>query len=84
MAQFHKATYVRAVEMKCAECVYDPIGGEGSWREQVKACRGYSCPLYPIRPLPNDEKHAENPRIPDLVSQRREECRRVSVGEGES
>ena len=76
MAQFQKSIYVRATEMKCAECVYDPLAGQGSWREQVKNCKGSTCPLYPIRPLPDGEKHAENPVIPDLVSQRRKECRR--------
>jgi hypothetical protein len=66
MAQFRKSEYVKAIEMKCKECVYDPIGGKGSWREQVKNCQGTSCPLYAARPLPTGEKHAESPRTPHL------------------
>ena len=34
----------------CCECIYDPIGGQGSWRQQVEACPATTCPLYPIRP----------------------------------
>lgn len=82
MAQFPKSIYVNAVDMKCAECVYDPIGGPGTWREQVKNCRGYTCPLYPIRSLPHGQKHAENPVIPDLVKQRQEECYGVKPRKG--
>lgn len=41
----------KAIEDKCKECVYD-VKGEGTWREQVKACCGFSCPLYPVRPMP--------------------------------
>jgi hypothetical protein len=66
MAQLKKSEYVKAIEMKCKECVYDPIGGKGSWREQVKNCLGTSCPLYAVRPLPLSEKHAESPRISHL------------------
>ena len=76
MAQFRKSEYVKAIDMKCAECVYDPIGGKGSWREQVKNCQGTTCPLYGVRPLPLGEKHAENPRIPNQVRQRQLSCDR--------
>ena len=60
MAEFKKGDYIKAIEMKCKECVYDPIGGKGSWREQVKNCQGNACPLYVVRPLPVGEKHADN------------------------
>ena len=66
MAEFKKIEYVKAIEKKCKECVYDPIGGNGSWREQVKNCQGMACPLYAVRPLPTGEKHAKNPNIPNL------------------
>ncbi|MEN8131868.1 MAG: hypothetical protein ABFS45_17125 [Pseudomonadota bacterium] len=71
MAQFSKSVYVEAVNQKCAECVYDP-GSPGTWREQVKGCCGFDCSLYPIRPLPNGEKHAENPVIPNQVERQRQ------------
>ena len=72
MAEFKKAEYLKAIEMKCAECVYDTVGGKGSWREQVKLCLGTSCTLYPVRPLPIGEKHAENPEISNLVHNRQQ------------
>lgn len=47
-----KPSYKQAVERKCKECIYDPIGGNGTWRKQVENCTSYSCPLYEVRPLP--------------------------------
>jgi hypothetical protein len=41
----------KAIDAKCRECIYDPIGGGGTWRQQVHACTSYRCPLYPVRPL---------------------------------
>jgi hypothetical protein len=40
-----------AIDKKCRECIYDPKGGGGTWREQVTACTSYRCPLYPVRPM---------------------------------
>ena len=40
-----------AINAKCKECIYDPIGGRGNWRQQVEACTSYRCPLYPVRPV---------------------------------
>jgi len=42
----------KAIDAKCKECIYDPIGGPGSWRNQVGNCTAYSCPLYDVRPTP--------------------------------
>ena len=78
MAQFKKSIYVKLLEQKCIECIYDPGCGGGTWREQVKACTSYSCPLYPIRPLPSGEKHASEPEIPDLGKIRRDEWNDLS------
>jgi hypothetical protein len=41
----------KAINNKCVECIYDPIGGPGSWRQQVEACTSKNCPLFPVRPL---------------------------------
>lgn len=38
------------VNAKCIECIYDDIGGNGAWRQQVEACTSTGCPLYEIRP----------------------------------
>ena len=58
-----------AINAKCKECIYDPVGGKGTWRQQVEACTSRSCPLFAVRPLPShgfladgglaDEKRAE-------------------------
>lgn len=40
-----------AINAKCRECIYDPVGGSGNWRQQVTACRATNCPLYDVRPV---------------------------------
>jgi hypothetical protein len=47
---WRKPSMRRAINAKCRECIYDPVGGTGTWRAQVEACTSYSCPLYPLRP----------------------------------
>jgi hypothetical protein len=37
----------KAINAKCKECIYDPIGGNGTWRQQVEQCTSFNCPLYP-------------------------------------
>lgn len=39
-----------AINAKCKECIYDPHGCRGTWREQVQNCTSYNCPLWPLRP----------------------------------
>lgn len=39
-----------AINAKCKDCIYDPLSGQGAWREQVTACTATGCPLYPVRP----------------------------------
>ena len=46
-----KPSMRRAINAKCKECIYDPIGGSGNWRQQVEACTVTGCPLYPLRPV---------------------------------
>lgn len=43
-------SYKTAVTAKCKECIYDPIGNAGTWRQQVEACTVTSCPLFNYRP----------------------------------
>ena len=38
------------INAKCIECIFDPDGGGGKWKQQVEACTSYNCPLYPVRP----------------------------------
>jgi hypothetical protein len=53
-----------AVDAMCKACSYDPIGGQGTWRAQVEACHGYSCPLYPLRPRSRPHTRAQEGRSP--------------------
>jgi hypothetical protein len=41
----------KLVNLKCKECIYDPKGGYGTWRQQTEACTSRKCPLWPIRPV---------------------------------
>lgn len=45
-----------AVNAKCKECIYDPIAGRGTWRQQVEACTSRSCPLFAVRPTSSSSK----------------------------
>ena len=49
--QASKAGFRGKINAKCIECIFDPIGGGGSWRQQVEACTSKTCPLYTIRPI---------------------------------
>lgn len=44
-------TRSKAINQMCLECIYDPVGGSGNWRQQVQACTSVKCPLYPFRPV---------------------------------
>ena len=46
----------KAIKAKCHECIYDPIGGNGKWRQQVEACTSWDCPLFPVRPITNKSR----------------------------
>ena len=43
------------VNAKCVECIYDDLGGNGTWRKQTEACVAVECPLWPIRPVSSGE-----------------------------
>lgn len=49
----------KAINSMCRQCIYDPIGGTGTWREQVAACASSGCPLYDFRPKPRYETEDE-------------------------
>jgi hypothetical protein len=42
------------IDAKCVECIYDPIAGKGTWRQQVLACTAVSCPLHDVRTKPEN------------------------------
>jgi hypothetical protein len=45
-----------AINAKCKDCIYDPLSGLGTWRQQVEGCTCLSCPLWPIRPIAAGKK----------------------------
>jgi len=47
-----RVSFRAAVNRMCKACIYDPIGGSGTWREQVRDCTSPGCPLYEVRPMP--------------------------------
>jgi hypothetical protein len=47
-----------AIDAFCKQCIYDPEGGTGTWRQQVEACTTTRCPLYPVRPVSTTEESA--------------------------
>ena len=49
----------KAINEKCKECIYDPMPGNGTWRQQVEACTSKSCPLYEFRPK-SEGKSSQN------------------------
>lgn len=46
------------VNAKCCECIYDDLGGNGTWRQQTEACVATDCPLWVIRPTSSREDSA--------------------------
>lgn len=40
-----------AINGKCKSCIYDPIAGGGSWKQQVASCTSPSCELFDVRPI---------------------------------
>lgn len=61
-----------AINDKCRECIYDPVGGSGNWRQQITACTSTTCPLFPFRPVSK----------PDTARAAREDVRRRAKTSG--
>ncbi len=57
-----RLTRKQAIDAFCKECIYDPKGGNGTWREQVTNCTAHKCPLYEWRPVSSKE----NARVSQL------------------
>jgi len=51
-----------AINAKCRECIYDPMPGNGTWRQQVEACTSYGYPLYPLRPKAEKGANSVSPQ----------------------
>ena len=61
----------KAVNTHCKSCLYDPLGGAGTWRQQVEACTSCKCALFPYRPKPTNAKKQQFKRTEDDLSPKR-------------
>jgi hypothetical protein len=43
------------IDAMCKACIYDPVAGKGTWRQQVEACTAPHCPLFAVRPVSASE-----------------------------
>ena len=57
----------KAIDAKCTDCIYDPLCGGGTWREQIAQCSCVKCPLWPVRPAPSSGPFAGPPRSPEAI-----------------
>jgi len=46
----------KAIDDFCKQCIYDPHGDNGTWRQQVERCTSVNCALYPVRPKTTKSK----------------------------
>jgi hypothetical protein len=44
-----------SINAMCKACIYDPVAGKGTWRQQVEACTAPHCPLFAVRPVSASE-----------------------------
>ena len=51
----------KAINEKCKECIYDPLSGLGTWRQQTEGCTSTDCPLYELRPRSGPKKQQNTP-----------------------
>ena len=72
----------KSINEKCRECIYDPIGGGGSWRQQVTDCSAKHCPLYEVRPVSVSEKENRKAGVISYeVTAEQMNADRVNVGD---
>ena len=57
------ASLRKAINEKCKDCIYDPIGGNGTWLKQVADCTAVTCPIHTVRPTPRDRSIKEESLI---------------------
>lgn len=52
-----KLSRKQAINAKCKSCIYDPISGNGTWRQQVEECTNGGCELFDVRPTSIGHKY---------------------------
>ncbi len=63
-------TRQQAINAFCKQCIYDPVSGDGHWRQQVEKCTSLACSLYEFRPI--SKKTGDRPVDPALSAKMRE------------
>ena len=53
-----------AIDLKCKDCIFDPLGGGGTWRQQVEACTVTECPLWLLRTKSRPRRQPETEPAP--------------------
>lgn len=61
-----KISLCKSINEKCKDCIYDPLSGLGTWREQVAQCTVLDRPLWLIRPGPRSGEY-QRPSIDEEV-----------------
>lgn len=62
-----RRTSNKAIFEKCKDCIYDPLCGGGTPRQQIGKCTSPNCAIWPTRPGPRD---VEIPRDRHTVSEK--------------
>ena len=64
------ASLRQAINAKCKDCIYDPLSGLGTWRQQVEGCTSTDCGLYPVRPVskPHKQKPSATSDVVEVVA----------------
>lgn len=68
MNRTHKSSRKLAIEQHCKACIYDPVGGTGSWRQQAANCTSKNCALWPFRPTPYPKSISLGKAVSDAES----------------
>jgi hypothetical protein len=68
VVQRTKVSLRKAIDEKCKDCIYDPLCGGGTWREQIAQCTALDCPLWPVRTGPESGPFAAYPTDRESVT----------------
>lgn len=49
-----------AINAYCKWCIYDPLSGLGTWRQQTEGCTSTECPLHDLRPRTSGKNRDNN------------------------
>lgn len=53
------------IDKHCKSCIYDPLSGHGTWRQQVEGCTVLNCELYAVRPCSRGKNASSTNEMPE-------------------